>query len=99
MPTGEELFTCGAVSNRVRIPRWRLLYLVERGALPGPTLQVPGRRLFTESDIQRIAAVLAAQPELRGVVRIWPTSSSRFSLRAGRIDPLHDSGFRATLWG
>jgi hypothetical protein len=55
------------VSNRLRIARSRLLYLIERGVLPGPTFQVPGRRLFTNEDIQRIEAVMQSRPELRGL--------------------------------
>jgi hypothetical protein len=34
--------TIGAVAQQVRIPRWRLACLIERGDLPGPSLQVPG---------------------------------------------------------
>jgi hypothetical protein len=43
-----------------------LLYLIERGELPGPSHTVPGRRLFTPEDEQRIHAALEAKPELRG---------------------------------
>jgi hypothetical protein len=45
--------------------RQRLLYRIERGDLPGPSYEVPGRRLFTEEDVQRIAAILEKRPELR----------------------------------
>jgi hypothetical protein len=60
------LHTSGAVAERLRIARWRFLYLLERGVLPAPTFKIPGRRVFTEGDIQRIEALLAARPELRG---------------------------------
>jgi hypothetical protein len=60
------LHTSGAVSERLHIARWRLLYLIERGDLPAPTYQVPGRRLFTEADVKKIEAALAAHPGLRG---------------------------------
>ncbi|MCZ2341159.1 MAG: hypothetical protein LC104_05105 [Bacteroidales bacterium] len=60
------LLTSGPVADRVRLERWRLLYLIERGDLPAPTFQVPGRRLFTEDDVRRIEEALAARPELRG---------------------------------
>ena len=43
-----QLHTSEVVANRVRIPRWKFLYLIERWLLPGPTCQVPGRRLFTD---------------------------------------------------
>jgi DNA-binding transcriptional MerR regulator len=64
--TDTTLLTSGAVSDRVRVTRSRLLYLIESGVLPGPSFQVPGRRLFTEDDIRRIETILVAQPELRG---------------------------------
>jgi len=64
MSTAATLHTSGPVSQRVRLPRWRLLYLIKRGLLPAPTFQVAGRRLYTEDDIRRIEAVLAARPEL-----------------------------------
>ena len=61
-----QLFSSGDVARRVDLPRWRLLYLVERGDLPGPTFAVPGRRLFTERDIQMIAEALAQRRALAG---------------------------------
>ena len=48
------LLTSGSVARRTNLPRWRLLYLIEKGDLPGPSLQVPGRRLFTAEDVERI---------------------------------------------
>ncbi len=65
MATSEAVSTSGEVSARVGLPRWRLLYLIERGALPGPSQSVPGRRLFTEADVLAIEAALAARPGLR----------------------------------
>ena len=66
MTPPEPLYTSGVVADRVQLPRWRLLYLIERGVIPGPTYTVPGRRLFTAADVRRITTVLAAQPGLRG---------------------------------
>ncbi len=66
MAVTEHLFTSGAVSERVRLTRARLLYLIERGVLPGPSFTVPGRRLFTPGDLARIEGVLAARPDLVG---------------------------------
>lgn len=66
MSAHSTLHTSGAVAERLRLARWRLLYLIERGDLPNPTFQVPGRRLFTEDDVRRIEEALAARPELRG---------------------------------
>jgi DNA-binding transcriptional MerR regulator len=51
----------GAVAARLGIPRWRLAYLIERGDVPGPSFQVPGRRLFSEEDIERIIQALEAK--------------------------------------
>lgn len=65
MTSGVPVYGSGAVADRVQLPRWRLLYLVERGVLPGPSLQAAGRRLFTDDDVRRIEAVLSAKPELR----------------------------------
>jgi len=62
----ETLHTSGAVSTRLRIARWRLLYLIERELLPRPSFQVPGRRLFTDDDVRRMETILIARPELRG---------------------------------
>jgi hypothetical protein len=59
--------TIGAVADLLTMPRWRLAYLVERGDLPGPSLQVPGRRLFTDEDVEKIRAALATRtPRPRG---------------------------------
>ena len=55
---GVSYSTIGPVAERVGIPRWRLAYLIERGDVPGPSLQVPGRRLFSEEDVDRIRAAL-----------------------------------------
>ena len=54
--------TIGHVASRLGVPRWRLAYLIERGEVPGPSHQVPGRRLFTEDDIARIRSALAKRP-------------------------------------
>jgi len=54
----KTLFTSGEVAAEVKLPRWRLLYLIEKGNLPGPSHEVPGRRLFTFDDISRIRRAL-----------------------------------------
>jgi hypothetical protein len=41
------------------ISRARLAYQIERGDVPGPSLQVPRRRLFSEDDVGRIRRALA----------------------------------------
>ena len=53
----------GAVAARLGLPRWKLAYYIERGDVPGPSVLVTGRRLFTEEDISRIKAALASLPD------------------------------------
>jgi hypothetical protein len=74
-----ELYTCGQVATKVGIPRSRLAYLIEAGRLPGPSMLVPGRRLFTTDDISRIQEVLGEKPNLR------------FGRRGTKEDPDHES--------
>ena len=50
----ETLFTSGKVAAKLEIPRWQFLYLLEKGDLPGPSYEVPGRRLFTAHDFEQI---------------------------------------------
>jgi hypothetical protein len=58
----ESLFTSGEAAAALNLPRWRFLYLIERGDLPEPSYEVPGRRLFTSEDIERLKQALAARP-------------------------------------
>ncbi len=66
--TTNKMHTSGAVATEVHLPRWKLVYLIERGVLPQPTFNVPGRRLFTEADITAIRKALDAKPQLRAAV-------------------------------
>jgi hypothetical protein len=50
--------TIGPVAAELEMPRWRLAYLIERGDVPGPSLQVAGRRLFTRADVEKIRLAL-----------------------------------------
>lgn len=43
--------TIGKVAAELAVPRWWLAYLIERGDVPDPSLEVPGRRLFTNDDV------------------------------------------------
>jgi DNA-binding transcriptional MerR regulator len=56
---GKDYRTLGEVAAELGLPRWRLAYLVERGAVPDAALRVPGRRLFTADDVERIRQALA----------------------------------------
>jgi hypothetical protein len=58
------LYTSGQVADRVALTRAEFLYLIETAQLPGPSVQVPGRRLFTEEDVRRIAEALAEREKL-----------------------------------
>lgn len=69
----ENVHTSGAVAAEVGLPRWKLLYFIEKGTLPSPTFQVPGRRLFTDADIDAIRKALEAKPSLRDPV--WSRDS------------------------
>jgi DNA-binding transcriptional MerR regulator len=53
-----DYHTTGKVAAQLGIPRWWLAYLIERGDVPGPSLQVPGRRLFSDDDVGRIRKAL-----------------------------------------
>jgi DNA-binding transcriptional MerR regulator len=59
--TSPHFLTIGAVADRLAIPRWKLAYLIERGSVPGPSLQVPGRRLFSEDDVAQLRQALAGR--------------------------------------
>jgi hypothetical protein len=60
----EPCFSSGQVAQCVGLPRWWFLYLLDKGLLPGPSFHIPGRRLFTDEDVRRIAATLEARPDL-----------------------------------
>jgi len=53
-----KYLTIGAAAAQLGIPRWQLAYLIERGDVPGPSLNVPGRRLFSSCDMERIRGAL-----------------------------------------
>jgi hypothetical protein len=56
-----QYHTIGSVAAQLSVPRWRLAYLIERGDVPGPSLQVPGRRLFNDEDVKKIRVALASR--------------------------------------
>jgi DNA-binding transcriptional MerR regulator len=56
--------TIGTVAAELGLPRSHLAYLIEHGSVPGPSLVVPGRRLFAAADVQRIAEALAARQKI-----------------------------------
>ena len=72
--TETDYTTIGPVAAELEMPRWRLAYLIERGDVPGPSLQVPGRRLFTRADVEQIRLALVRR---RGGTSSNSTGSSR----------------------
>ena len=57
---GTDFFSSGEVADTVGLSRWKFLYHVERGDLPGPTHTVAGRRLFTAADVENVKRAWAA---------------------------------------
>jgi hypothetical protein len=64
-----QLFTIGQVAVQVGEAPWRLAYLIARGDLPGPSITVPGRRLFSNHDIELIRDALRRRAATKAVVR------------------------------
>ena len=64
-----SLMTTGELADLLGIDRWRLAYLIEKGQVPGPSLVVPGRRLFVPEDVDRIRAALD-QLDAKGAARM-----------------------------
>jgi len=60
--TRTNYWTIGQVATQLGVPRWRLAYLIDRGDAPGPSLQVTGRRLFTDADVEQIRQSLKNRP-------------------------------------
>jgi DNA-binding transcriptional MerR regulator len=61
-----ECYSTGQAAAMAGLPRWKLIYLIERGLVPGPSLAIPGRRLFTRQDVDGIRQAMADRPDLRG---------------------------------
>jgi hypothetical protein len=58
---GTDFFSSGEVATAVGLSRWKFLYRVERGDLPGPTHTVAGRRLFSAEDVEQIKQAMKAR--------------------------------------
>jgi DNA-binding transcriptional MerR regulator len=58
--------TIGTVAKQLGVVRWRLAYLIERGDVPGPSMVVPGRRLFTADDVRKIREALRGRAKASG---------------------------------
>lgn len=55
-------YTLGELAAGLNIPRWKLAYLIERGELPEASRKVPGRRLFSAEDVEKIRQILKDKP-------------------------------------
>jgi len=62
----KEVFASGETAQQLGMSREHLLYLIDKKLVPGPSFRVPGRRLFTPADIERISEVLCKHPDLKG---------------------------------
>jgi DNA-binding transcriptional MerR regulator len=58
-----RLYGTGEVAALLGVPRWRLQYFIERGDVPGPSCILPGRRLFSDDDVNAIRQVLVARDD------------------------------------
>jgi DNA-binding transcriptional MerR regulator len=54
-------YSTGEVAQQLGLVKWKFLYLLDKGLVPGPTLSLPGRRVFTSEDIERIRQALEAR--------------------------------------
>ena len=54
MTNRDNYVTIGTLAELLGIDRWRVAYLIERCILPEASVTVPGRRLFSEKDVERV---------------------------------------------
>lgn len=53
----KQLFTISDVAKQLNVPHHRIVYLIQRGRVPEP-FRLSGRRIFTQRDVDHIAAQL-----------------------------------------
>lgn len=70
----ESFVTIREAAARLGEPAWRIAYLIERGDLPQPSLTVPGRRLFTDGDVERMRAAVHRRAQRK---QLRPRGSKR----------------------
>lgn len=58
---GTDFFSSGEVADALGLSRWKFLYHVDRGDLPGASLTVSGRRLFSSEQVENIKRAWAAR--------------------------------------
>lgn len=59
------LFSSGDVARETGMSRSALTYRIKKGVLPEAAYRVAGRRVFSESDLNEIRAMLRECPKLR----------------------------------
>lgn len=64
-PTHETLLGTGAVATLLNIRRDRLIALLDWGKLPEPSVRVPGRRLFSAEDVEKLRVALKQLEDCR----------------------------------
>ena len=64
MFTTQAVYTIGQVAQQLGTNRSRLAYLIEAGYVPQPSASVPGRRLFSTSDVLKLRETLEAKGEI-----------------------------------
>lgn len=59
----KELMGTGKVAAMLGISRHRLIWLLDNAKVPDVDVRVPGRRLFTQSETERIRKALSRMQE------------------------------------
>jgi DNA-binding transcriptional MerR regulator len=54
----QQLFLISEVSRQLNVPAHRIAYLYSTRKLPEPQLRLGNRRVFTLTDLQRVAKVI-----------------------------------------
>ncbi len=59
----EQLYSTIEAARLIGVTEYRLVYAHRAGHLAGPSYKVANRRIYTESDIERVAEYFKKQPE------------------------------------
>jgi DNA-binding transcriptional MerR regulator len=57
----QQLFLISDVSRQLNVPQHRIAYLFMTRKLPEPSLRLGNRRVFTLTDVQRVARALGKE--------------------------------------
>ncbi|HOK44505.1 MAG TPA: MerR family transcriptional regulator [Bryobacteraceae bacterium] len=53
-----QVLSTGELAKRLKIQRYQLLYMLDTGRIPEPKQRMSGRRVFTETEVQNIEAIV-----------------------------------------